>query len=1070
MTTFTCQSDDTVSIGPLSYAQLRLWFLDQLEGGNSVAYIVPLALRLRGLLDVSALRTAVNAMIVRHEVLRTSFATIGDEPVQIIRPQLEVDVSLTDVSTSAPTEREEQVVRHMREQACATFDLRTDPLIRVALVRVAADDHVCLLTLHHIIVDGWSLGVITKELGALYLAFTQRRPASLPELAIQYLDYAVWQRENEEALQSGLTYWKGKLAGLAPTLNLPMDFERPPLQSYDGAAHHFAISPELATRLRVVMARTASVTTFMILLASFAALLARVSGKNDIALGSPIANRTRSELEPLIGFFVNTLVLRVDVEGNPTFLELVERVKQMCLHAYAHQQVPFERVVEAINPERRLAHTPLFQVMFSLQTVPDSDMQLPGLRASVLPPVAIVAQFDLTLEVREQGDRLFGYFEYSTALFTAASIATLSDRWLRLLEAAVCNPDTPIEKLEMLSAIERTQVLLGFNDTAVVYPAGTLLHQLFEEQAARTPDATALEFEGTLVSYADLDGRANQLAHWLRAQGVGRDKMIAIAVQRSVEMIVAMIAILKAGGAYVPIDPDYPTERIKFMLADAAPHVVLTQSHLALNTGEAIVLFLDHEWDHLAGLPRTGVGLVADVDDLAYVIYTSGSTGQPKGAMNLHRGAVNRIRSTQESYGLRDTDRMLMKTPLSFDDSMRECFWPLTVGARLIIARPDGHREPDYLIRIIREKAITVIHFVPAMLQAFVNEDFVATCVTLRHVIVGGEALPSALLDQFFQHLPHCNLYNLYGPTECGPDVTGWTCRPGAYGGGLIPIGRPVANTQAYILNGTMQPVPVGVAGELYIGGVQVGRGYWKRPELTAERFVPDPFSATPGTFLYRTGDQAKWWPDGQIEYLGRVDFQVKIRGFRIELGEIEEMLRQDAQVEDAVVVVNVGIGGEKRLVAYLTGRAGHAPVVEQLRRYLKNCLPDHMVPTAFVVLNAMPLLPNGKLDRQSLPAPSFGSHHVDRVAPRTDTETMLTSVFAEVLQLPVEQISIDHTFFELGGHSLLTIILRAVIKRRCGTTIALATLFLHSTVEQLASEIDCISSGLGLDPKPRKN
>jgi len=1039
----------------MSYAQQRLWFLDQLDGGKSVAYIVPLALRLRGQLDVPALRAAVNAMIARHEVLRTNFSTVDGEPVQVIHPRLNIDIDVVDLSTADADERENRVAGCMRQQASTVFDLRNDPLVRTLLVRVAADDHVCLLTFHHIIVDGWSLGVITKELSTLYLGFAQHRPTALPHLAIQYLDYAAWQRDEEPTLLNGLKYWKAQLAGLEATLSLPMDFERPPVQCYEGGSHHFAIGPETAARLRAVMAGVTGVTTFMVLLASFAVVLARMSRQTDIAIGSPVANRTRSELEPLVGFFVNTLVLRVDLQGNPTFLELIARVKQMCMQAYAHQEIPFERVVEAVNPERSLAHSPLFQVMFALQTMPEGDICLPGLQASVMPPVVTIAQFDLSVEMREQGERLSGSFDYAKALFTAESIAALSDRWLRVLDAALRDPDTPIENLDMLSPAERRQVLLEFNDNAAAYPPETLLHQLFEEQALRTPDAIALEFENTLISYAELDGRANQLAHWLRAQGVGRDELVAIAAERSIEMVVAVIAVLKAGGAYVPIDPSYPARRIEFMLSDAAPRVLLTESHLGLDAAAAVVLMLDQAREQLAALPRSSVGAVAGVDDLAYIIYTSGSTGQPKGAMNLHRGAVNRIRSTQESYGLRDTDRMLLKTPLSFDDSMRECFWPLMVGARLVIARPEGHKEPDYLVRIIRGKAITATHFVPAMLQAFVNEEQVETCITLRHVIVGGEALPGALLEQFFKKQPGCNLYNLYGPTECGPDVTGWTCRPGAHGG-LVPIGRPVANTQAYILNSAMQPVPVGVTGELYIGGTQVGRGYWKRPELTAERFVSDPFSSTPGARLYRTGDLAKWWPDGQIEYVGRADFQVKIRGFRIELGEIEEVFRRDSRVEDAVVVVNSEGETERRLVAYVTGRAGGEPPVDELRRNLKDQLPDHMVPAAIMVLPAMPLLPNGKLDRHSLPAPEFGFQAVC-AAPRTPTETMLADVFSDVLQLPKGRIDIHRSFFELGGHSLLAVMLRAAIKRSCGTFVPLATLFMHPTVERLASELERI-------------
>lgn len=1056
ITPATCDDNNPIFVdtAPLSYAQQRLWFLDQLEGCGSSTYVVPLALRLKGWLDITALTAAVNEMIRRHEVLRTVFATVEGQAVQVIKSRLQLEVPVTDVSGLPFEEREDAVLHRMQQEANTGFDLRSGPLVRAGLIRVTEDDHIAMLTLHHIVVDGWSLSVIVSELGTLYSAFSQRWPLSLPELPIQYADYAVWQREQEAELAQELEYWKGQLTGLPPLLTLPTDYDRPPIQSYAGARHCFTLSNELGERLQALNRRTPGVTLFMTLLSAFSIVLARLSGQHDVAVGSPIANRMRSEVEPLIGFFVNTLVLRVDVKGEQTFTELLERVKDVCLQAYAHQQVPFERVVEAINPERNLAHSPLFQVMFALQNIPGGELQLPGIRASLLEPITTVAQFDLTLEIREDGGQLSGSFEYCTALFTAESIERLAGRWIRLLEAVVANPEVPIGRLPFLSTAELARVVVEFNRTQVTYPAETL-HGLFEAQAARTPEAVALVFEGQELSYGELNQRANQLAHWIQAKGVGPDCLVGIAIERSFEMVIGVVATLKAGGAYVPIDPGYPAERIKFMLEDAAPPVLLTQAHLLqvlpINVAMDIaVLCLDRDWEQVAQLsadcPASGV----DSEHLAYVIYTSGSTGQPKGAMNLHRGAVNRLLSTQDSYRLTSADRMLMKTPLGFDDSMRECFWSLMTGGRLVIARPEGHKEPEYLIRLIHEMRITAAHFVPAMLQAFVNEPEVKCCTTLRHVVVGGEALPEQLLQQFFQHLPAARLYNLYGPTECGPDVTGWECRPGAYAG-RIPIGRPVANTQIYILNEQREPVPVGVAGELYVGGAQVGRGYWNRPELTAERFVLDPFSSDLSARMYRTGDLAKWWPNGEIEYFGRVDFQVKIRGFRIELGEIEDVLRRHSNVEEVVVVVREESGGDKKLVAYLTASCGETVDVEDLRTYLRDKLPDYMVPAALMVLETMPLLPNGKLDRHSLPAPQYGNTH-NYVAPRSEIERTLVAIFAEVLQLRIEQVGVADNFFELGGHSLLVIHLRALIKTRFQQTVPLAKLFEYSTVERLAS------------------
>lgn len=1051
-------NDTLIAVAPLSYAQERLWFLDQLEDERSIAYVVPLAVKLDGMLDENALQAAVIKMICRHEILRTHFNMVEGEVLQIIDQEPRLGFVRNDLSSLPYQLQNEQIESLMQQEACTPFDLSQGPLIRVRLIKLRPQQHIAVLCLHHIVVDGWSLGIIVGELGEHYASLVGIPMPPMPELTIQYADYAIWQREQEETFQTELEYWKCKLEGGAQQMSLPVDRPRPAIQTCEGDRYAFELSPQLAEQLQSLSARLPGVTLFMILLAAFAIVLARASGQRDLSIGTPIANRTRSELEGLIGFFVNTLVLRVDLPDALNFIEFLAHVRDICVEAYAHQQVPFERVVHAINPERTLSHSPLFQVMFALHNVPADPKQLPGLTATVIESIHKVAQFDLSLEMRNDRGRLSGAFEYSVTLFERETIESMAEQFLLVLRQVSSNPDVELTRIKLLSESQRQRVLEDFNSTEVVFPDG-VIHTFIEEQVVRTPNSVAISCDGIDITYDELNRRANQLARWLQLNGVRADSLVGVAMDRCANMVVALLAVLKAGGAYVPIDPSYPQERILFMLQDINPLVLLTQSAV-LNSLPAIILqqrnclCLDQNIDICAPFDENNLGVPINKGNLAYVIYTSGSTGLPKGAMNTHRGALNRLLSSQASYPLTVDDRMLQKTPLSFDDSMRECFWPLLIGARIIIAKPGGHKEPDYLASIILQEGITVTHFVPSMLRIFLDEADASRCTSLRQVIVGGEALPEPVMQAFFSALPNTALYNLYGPTECGPDATGWTCSPGNYGG-RIPIGKPVSNTRIYILDEYREPLPIGAVGEIYIGGAQVGRGYLNRDELTSERFLLDPFKASAAyDLMYRTGDLGRWLRSGDIEYLGRSDAQVKIRGFRIELGEIEALLLEYCGVQEAAVLVKESKSGDRRLVAYVATEPGAGAItVDELRQYLRRQLPEYMVPSAVMLMPSLPLTSNGKLDRMSLPEHEFDvKAHVPAVTP---TECMLVALFSQVLDVPEAAVGVNVSFFELGGHSLLAVNLRSIICREMGHSIPLASIFEVPSVRGIAALID---------------
>jgi amino acid adenylation domain-containing protein len=903
---------------PLSFAQKRLWFLDQLVPGSSF-YNVPASVRISGPLELRAIAAALHGVVRRHEALRTNFQAVEGRPRQTISPWRPFAVPCVDLSGLGAAERRSELARLASAEARKPFDLASDPLYRFVLVRVGPADHALLATLHHIVSDGWSNGILHRELAGLYQAAADRRPSPLPELPVQYVDFAVWQRRwlSGQVLARQLAYWKERLAD-PPRLELPGDRPRPRLATFRGASVRTTLPDDLRGRLSA-LARGRGATLYMVLLAGFETLLHRFSGQEDLLVGTPIANRNRAETEGLIGFFVNTLALRADLGGRPSFGELVERVRDVALGAYGHQDLPFERLVEALHPERDTGRNPLFQAAFVLQNFPDSLSPSPGLTVAPLPVGHANAKFDLQLFMGETRGGLQALLEYATDLFDATTARRLLDHFVSILEGAAADPELPLDELPWLSAAERHQLSREWNDTAAPMPDGRL-EGLLAEQAARTPDAVAVTAEGSALSYAELERRAGALAARLRRLGCGPETRVAVAMERSLELIVALVGTLRSGAAYVPLDPDYPGERLEWMLADAGPAALVTQRRVldALPPVAVPALCLDEAGPGDVA-PAPALMDVAGGESLAYVIYTSGSTGRPKGAMVHHAALCNRLAWMQEAYRLGPGDAVLQKTPYSFDVSGWEFFWPLLTGARLVVARPGGHRDAAYLARSIQRERVTVTHFVPSMLRAFLDQPGLEACTSLWRLVASGEALPPDLVAQVSERLGVA-LENLYGPTEAAIDVTAWHGEPGAVPE-VVPIGWPIANTSIHLADRSLRPVALGAPGELLIGGRNVGRGYLRRPGLTAERFVPD-VHGPPGSRLYRTGDLARRRADGAVEFLGRLDHQVKVRGFRVELGEIEAALAEHPLVAQAVASARPGASpGDVQLVAHVVVR-----------------------------------------------------------------------------------------------------------------------------------------------------
>jgi amino acid adenylation domain-containing protein len=1049
---------------PLSFAQQRLWFFQQLNPDNG-AYNVISALRLKGQLKVTLLEKVFTEIVRRHESLRTTFITnSGGQPIQVIASPQPLTLPIVDLTEASNVEQE--VERIAIAQAQRSFDL-TKPLLRITLLKLGETDHILLLTMHHIISDRWSLGVFVSEMKALYEAFSNERLSPLPELPIQYADWAIWQQQylQGEVLEAQMNYWKQQLTNL-PVLELPTDRPRPAVATYKGATQYFELSKALTDALKALSAKE-GVTLFTLILTVFKVLLHKYTHQNDIVVGTDIANRNRVETEGLIGFLINTLVLRTNLSDNPTFRQLLNRVREITLKAYDYQDIPFDKLVDILKPERNLSDmVPLYQVKFDLQLAQVEPLELSGLIVSPLGIDNGTTKFELRFNLSETPQGLTGLVEYSTDLFETHTITRMVKHFQNLLEVIVANPQQHLSELSLLMESERHQLTVEWNDTEVEYPQHQCIHHLFEAQAERTPDAIAVVFEDQHLTYRELNAKANQLAHYLRSLELQPEVLVGICVERSLNMVIGLLGILKAGGAYVPLDPSYPSERLSFMLANSQPKVLLTQQHLLKNlpTHQAKLVCIDTEWEIIAQQSTQNLTTNITVDYLAYVIYTSGSTGQPKGAMNTHRGICNRLLWMQDAYQLTTTDRVLQKTPFSFDVSVWEFFWPLITGARLVVAKPEGHRDPNYLVSVIAHQQITTIHFVPSMLQAFVEAEGLEKCHSLKRVMASGEALPVQLQQRFFQRLS-AQLHNLYGPTEASVDVTFWECKKQSSTQedrvyqNTVPIGHPIANIQIYLLDKSFNPVPVGVTGEVYIGGVGVGRGYFYRPELTAEKFIPNPFSHQSGTRLYKTGDLARYLPNGAIEYVGRIDHQVKVRGFRIELGEIEAALFQHPAVRKTAVVVREDVVDYQDLVTYVVPQKGQTLTITELRQFLELKLPNYMIPTAFVLLEDLPLTPNGKVDRKALKVPDTARPDLEAVyqPPQTEVEKTIAHLWQEFLK--VENVGINDNFFELGGQSLLLVQVHSQLQKIFQRDFPLVEMFQYPTISRLARYLSQKSS-----------
>ena len=1042
---------------PLSFAQERLWFLEQMTPGSPI-HNRPLALRLSGPLDCPALEQALTELLRRHEVLRATFSAEAGRPVQFIHPPRPArlrQANLTHLPAGARDEAAEQVaVQEAREP----IDLAQDPLLRASLLQLGSDEHVLLIVVHHIAFDGWSAQVLTEELTTLYCAFSSGLPSPLPELPVQYADYAQWQRQRLEGerLNEQLSYWTAKLTGCPPSLELPTTFARPAVQSHRGARHTHQIPASLQRKLQA-LSRREGVTLFMTLLAAFQVLLYRYTGQEDVVVGSPIAGRTTVETERLIGLFLNTLVLRTDLSGNPTFRELLGRVRDTALEAYAHQDLPFERLVQALGPDRSLGGTPLFQVVFNLENLPRTNAANRGMSIEDFEFDTGMSQLDLSLEMTETAEGLSCRFTYSTDLFDERTICRMADHYHTLLSGIAADPAQTIPDLPLLSEPERRRVVVEWNSTQADYPREMCMHQLVESQAGETPDAVAVVFEECQLTYHELNRRANRLARHLRHLGVGPDVLVATCMERSPELVVAMLGTLKAGGGYVPLDPSLPKARLSFVLQDTGATALLTQERLLsrLPTYEGQVVCLVRDDGTLAAQDESDPAPICTPADLAYVTYTSGSTGRPKGVLIPHRGAVNCLSFCLREYGLAATDTVLQLTSISFDASVREVALTLAAGARLVLLSDQQTADPVALLDAIEHHGVTcllcaVVSRLRQLLEAASNTD--RRFESVRLVLVTGEALPSDIVARAREVFgPHVVVVNQYGPAETTMFasyhrvVETDLLRP------TVPIGRPIANVQMHVLDRWLNPLPVGVPGELYIGGVGVGRGYLNLPHLTDECFLPDPFRTEPGGRLYRTGDLARRLPDGSMEFIGRTDHQVKIRGYRVELGEVEAVLSQHPAVQDTVVVAREDTPGDRRLIAYIVPSPKANLPADALHSYLKQHLPEYAIPAAFITLAALPLTSIGKVDRAALPAPAADRPELNTrfKAARDPLEMQLTKIWEAVLG--VRPVGIDDSFFSLGGHSLLAVRLFDQIARLVGRTLPLPTLFHAPTIRELA-------------------
>jgi amino acid adenylation domain-containing protein len=1026
---------------PLSAGQRRLWFLDQLEGG--IHYNENLSVRVHGDLNHGIVKRVLQEILRRHEVMRSTIVLVDGEPVQRITPAQPHELPVIDLRLLPETDRETEANRLAVEEGRKPFDLDRGPLWRFTVLRLAECDRILLVTAHHIAMDGSSATIFWKEFGLLYQAFITGRPSPLPELAIQYADYAAWQtkrNESEAAIQQ-LNYWTRQLAGTPPLLELPADRPRPPIQTFRGARHFFSLPQPLITELKA-LGRREQATFFMVLLAALQVLIARYTQKDDISIGTPIANRSHPEIEGLIGFFVNTLVLRGDLSGDPSFRELLRRIRRTTLEAFENQDLPFEKFVGTVRAERSQAHSPLFQVLLIHQNTPSPTFIVPGLSVKPFRFDSGVSKFDLTLAVREEVHGLSCMLEYNSDLFNANRIERLAEHLLVLLRAIADEPERKLSELPLLTGMERRQIV-EWNDTQADYPADACLHELFEAQAKNTPGAVALEFNGERLTYSELDQRSAQFSHRLQALGVGPNVPVAVYVERSIEMIIALLGILKASGAYLPVDLSFPQERVAFMLEDAQPRVLVTVRRLLANlpSHQAEVVCVD---DFVAP-DQVVEGQSAEPRHLAYIIYTSGSTGKPKGVEICHRSVVNFLTSMRAAPGLDARDTLLSVTTPSFDIFGLEIWLPLTTGAKVVIVSPETARDGKELRAAIQRCGATVMQATPSTWRLLLETGWEGD--PKFKILCGGEAWPPHLAEQL---LPRCgSLWNMYGPTE----TTIWSAVYPVVRGERVLLGRPIANTQFYVVDARLQLLPVGVPGELLIGGDGVARGYWNRPELTAAKFIPDCFGSRGDSRLYRTGDLVRYLPDGNLEFLGRIDQQVKIRGFRIELEEIESVLLSHSGVCQAAVIVRED--GEKQLVAYVVPAEESECTTANLRDHLKRKLPDYMVPTAYVSLPALPLTPNRKLDRKALPAPDADIATTlsgGYAPPDNETEQKIASIWQDVLK--VTHVGRDDNFFDLGGHSLLMVRVNSRLREAFSKEVSMVDMFGFTTIRALARHL----------------
>jgi amino acid adenylation domain-containing protein len=1036
-----------------SFAQQRLWFLEQLEPGQA-SYNVPRAIRLQGPLNIEALRATLAEIVRRHEPFRTHFLNVDGELRQIICDDVNIPLTEIDLTSVLKTDREAEGLRLTRVEAARPFDLNNGPVIRTTLLRLDEQEHILLLTTHHIVSDAWSAVILFREFGQLYEAFTNGRNASLAPFAIQYADFAEWQRDwlQGEALEEQLSYWKKQLDGVTTDLALPLDHPRPPVSSFQGAAKWLRLSPALNENL-TELSKHEGTTLFMTLLAAFKTLLYRYTSQEDIVVGSPIAGRNRAEIEDLIGFFINTLPLRSILGGNPTFRELLQRVRQTAIDAYAHQDLPFEKLVAEIDPERDLGRTPLFQVMFQYQDSVKPLFQTKDLKSSWLETSSHTAKFDLSMLVLARDETLNCLLEYRTELFRDETIERLLGHYATLLESIVANPDEKIATLQLMTQAERNEMLNAGRGEVSEFPRELSIHQLFEQQVERTPDEVALIFGDERLSYRELNVRANQLANYLRARGVGPEVRVAIRMQRSPEMIVGLLGILKAGGAYVPLDPANPEERAVFILEDSGAALLLTKEPLH-QSPRVPVVSLDGDREQISSAGESNPSNATTSGNAAHVIYTSGSTGRPKGVISAHRASINRFAWMWRAYPFTAGEVCCQKTALSFVDSIWEIFGPLLQGVPLVILDHDSVQDPSRFVAALSAHQVTRLVLVPSLLRVMLesDDDLAERLQNLRFCVCSGESLPVELATAFRKRLPHTKLINLYGSSEVAADVT---CYEVTDTNGLdsVPIGKPIANTQIYILDTHLQPVPFGVMGEIYVGGEGLARGYLNQPVLTQEKFVSDPFNGDL-TKLFRTGDLGRYLADGNIEFHGRRDYQVKVRGVRIELGEIETVLKTNPAIRQAVVIPVDDAQGGKQLVVYLVAEV-NPPSMNELRSFLRRKLPDYMVPSAFVMLESLPLNTSGKIDRLALPAPNQNQAlaHADFVPPRTPVEDVLATIWAETLRR--DRVGVHDDFFSLGGHSLLVARIVARVSQTLHVELPMRTLFEASTVAALATEVE---------------